>query len=43
MSSKFAHRLIAPVIATLTVVVSVFWIGQAISGEQTVTVYKNPT
>lgn len=43
MKSKRLHRIMALVIATLTVVVSLFWIGQAVSDERAIMVYKNPT
>ena len=41
MSPKRLPRL-APVML-LTLIVPLFWIGQAISAERTIRVYKNPT
>ncbi len=43
MKTRRLHRIMMQVVATLIMIAPMLWIGQAISGEQTVRVYKNPT
>jgi hypothetical protein len=43
MKHGLSLRLLMLTIAMLAVVVSLFWIAQVTSAEQTVTVYKDPT
>jgi hypothetical protein len=44
MRLQLVYRFLAPVTTLLTAVaISLFWMGQALAAEPTVTVYKSPT
>lgn len=43
MKFKRLHQMMPPAMAMLIVIAAMLWSSQAISGEQAVTVFKNPT